>query len=330
MNVPIAPASLAERLTFDSDAHPRGERLARYRAVNAGGAEATEAGPEFRATVRRWRLDRAVLHERWLNDVIHEVDPARLGGLDHFMLTLVRAGRYEVDIGGGFAPVAPGAMVLLDMTRPMRSLAGDAHVVTTSLAREVVTTAAGPADDLHGLVLGEAEAGLLADFLVALVDRVDALPASSALAVTQVLAGLVGMALDQRKGRSSREPAADAERLARVRWMIEQRLAEPRFGPEKVIADTGLSRATLYRLFQPHGGLAAYLRKRRLDRVRVALSDPHERRSLAALAADSGFASESHCSRLFAAAFGVRPGEYRAARAEALRERLGYWFDELK
>ena len=49
---------------------------------------------------------------------------------------------------------------------------------------------------------------------------------------------------------------------------------------------------------------------------------------------DSGFLSESHCSRQFLTAFGVRPGEYRAeilgAREGADQRRVDYWLAELQ
>jgi AraC-like DNA-binding protein len=320
-----------ERLYFDSEALPGAQRLARYCDFNAGGATPVETGADFCAVIERWRLDRAVLHVRRLNDVAHEHDPAaNASGFDHFMLTLIESGEYEVDWSNGFAVIAPGTLILLDMTRPMRSRARNARLITMSIARELVTTA--DARELHGLVLAEADAGMLADFLVSLRNRVATLSPAAALAVTQVLAGLLVLALEQ---RGMGWHAGDLSSGASVRRLIERRLSDPEFGPEKLVVESGLSRATLYRLVDGEGGLGAHIRRRRLDRVRMALADPKDPRPFAAIARSAGFRSESQCSHVFLAEFGVRPGSYRAEAARAdssggADPRLGHWHSGLR
>jgi AraC family transcriptional regulator len=52
-----------------------------------------------------------------------------------------------------------------------------------------------------------------------------------------------------------------------------------------------------------------YLRSRRLDRAAALLTEG--KRALAQIAADSGFADQSHLSRHFRRAYGVTPGQYR-------------------
>jgi AraC-like DNA-binding protein len=328
-----------EHFSFDSDALPAGERFQHYREMNAGGAEAKEAGPHFRARVDRWRLDRAILHDRELNDVIHELDDGHgnAANFDHFTVTLIRSGRFDVDTGGGFVPIPPGSIYVIDMTRPMRSWARNAHTTTFSLARELTLATGADERLLHGLVLDRRRGALLADFMVSLVARVDDLPGDAIVSITQAFASLLAVGLDL---QVAEDPDAeigieDMARLQRVRRLIEQRLVDPLFGPDVAIGQSGLSRATVYRLFKPHGGLSAYIQKRRLDRVRVALSDVTNGRALPEIVQACGFLSESHCSRLFRSAFGVRPGHYRAelikARDAGLpEERLHYWHPELR
>lgn len=299
-----------EQLRFSSDALPPAERFERYRTLYAGGAAAAQMGPDFRAEVTGWRLDRAVLFHRELNDVGHARPVERLAsdGFDHFTLTLLLAGAMDVDAGWGWQALRVGEPLLLDMTQPASNRMRDARVVTVSLGRERVAAASSEVDQLHGLTLPAAQAGLLTDYLRSLVARVGDLPASCIPAATQPIGMLLAVALAA--GGDALQLPGHADR---VRQLIEARLSDPSFNANEAVVASGLSRATLYRLFRRHGGLANYLRRRRLDRVRTALADPLNRRPFADLAHAAGFASESHAARLFHDAFAIRARDFRAA-----------------
>ena len=58
--------------------------------------------------------------------------------------------------------------------------------------------------------------------------------------------------------------AARTAMFATARRYIEANLGQADLTPESVLAASQLSRPTLYRLFEPEGGLAAYIRNRRL------------------------------------------------------------------
>lgn len=63
-----------------------------------------------------------------------------------------------------------------------------------------------------------------------------------------------------------------------------------------------------------------YLLMRRLDSAREQIA---QRRPLAAVALDAGFADQAHFSRIFKATFGLTPARYRALRLPAQRADLG-------
>lgn len=330
--------ALLEGLSFDSESFPPASRFEQYRLANRGGADAYEVGPNFRAKVQRWRLERIVIHERWFNDVVHERIGARAAqdGVEHFMLTVVLSGGYEVDSGQGFKRVTPGHSILIDMAETMRSRAQNAHVITLSLPREMVEGARGDSGGLHGTVLASSDGGLLADLLRSIAARAPQLAMADVPGITRALTALLSVAFD--RWSQPRDPAegfdADEARFQRARQRIEQLLGHPQFGPAALVAQLGVSRATLYRLFKPYGGLQNYIQRRRLDRVRVALSRPENQRPFPLVAAEAGFASESHCSRLFLEVFGVRPGEYRAevageAPLAGTERRIDYWIRDL-
>lgn len=75
---------------------------------------------------------------------------------------------------------------------------------------------------------------------------------------------------------------------------------------------TGLSRYQVLRRFERAYGLPphAWLLRRRAERARVLIRDG---RTLAAAATETGFADQSHLTRVFARQFGFTPGAWRRA-----------------
>lgn len=117
--------------------------------------------------------------------------------------------------------------------------------------------------------------------------------------------------------RTARErPAAEApegltgdpDLLAAVQ-LIEARLLDPDLDAAVLVQALGLSRSSLYRAFQPVGGVNAWIRQRRLEHARDLLaSRTGPRPTVGEVAQICGFASDSHFSRAFRKAFGHSPG----------------------
>ena len=307
------------QLGFDSAAFAAAERLAAYRDLYSIGADVDRLGGRFAARMTGWRLDRALLYDRRLRGVGHVRDDRRVrrDAMAHVTLTLVVAGAFHADAGDGYRRVMPGELLLLDMTRPMRNRAPAAHIVTLSMTRDRIARLVRDPRRLHGRVIPKAQAVLLADHMRSLA-RNGAILSSQAAASTQAaLTPLAGVGLDLLGNALAIDPARErpahttAERIDRVRAYIEERLFEPALGPETVMARFALSRATLYRDFQPWGGLASYIRSRRLEVLGERLADRGETRSLADLADLLGFSTEARLSEAFLARFGMRPGAYR-------------------
>ncbi len=99
--------------------------------------------------------------------------------------------------------------------------------------------------------------------------------------------------------------------IARSRALIDDDPAVARSLAE-LAAVAGLGRFQFLRGFRRATGLTphAYLVQRRIDRARRLVS---EGEALAAAAAASGFADQSHMTRLFVRTYGLSPGAYRHA-----------------
>jgi AraC-like DNA-binding protein len=98
---------------------------------------------------------------------------------------------------------------------------------------------------------------------------------------------------------------------------IEHRLGDPELSPGTVAAAHHISLRYLHKLFEgEQTTVADWIRRRRLERSRRDLLDPALRdRPVSATAVRWGLTDPAHFSRLFRAAYGMPPGEYRAAHA---------------
>ncbi len=76
---------------------------------------------------------------------------------------------------------------------------------------------------------------------------------------------------------------------SRVRNYINSNLRNPDMSIDLICRAIGLSRATLYRLFEPEGGVARYVMQQRLQIVMKELSTQHHIRPLSEIATMSGF-----------------------------------------
>ncbi len=96
-------------------------------------------------------------------------------------------------------------------------------------------------------------------------------------------------------------------------------MADPNLTPNEIASDLQVSRATLYRLFAPGGGVMAYVQEQRLLAFCAALADPLEERALGRLSAEHGFSTPAYLSRSFRARFGVSPREWRSEQRDQAR-----------
>jgi AraC-like DNA-binding protein len=112
----------------------------------------------------------------------------------------------------------------------------------------------------------------------------------------------------------SLEPPSEARRTLRRMAMstIDAHLGQREMTPASIAAGLGISRSTLYALFEPEGGIESYVFARRLDRSFEAIvNDPARVAGIGEIAFAHGFKSEAHFSRAFLARFGVKPSEVR-------------------
>lgn len=108
----------------------------------------------------------------------------------------------------------------------------------------------------------------------------------------------------------------EAKKVRAERYFL-QHLRRERFDIDQVCAELGMSRATLYRLFQDDGGVRAYATRFKLDRLYRELEHtPAARGAVSRVSARYGFHDPSHFVRLFRRNFGTNPSDILGARVE--------------
>jgi AraC-like DNA-binding protein len=140
--------------------------------------------------------------------------------------------------------------------------------------------------------------------------------------VVAAMADRLDLALDAAPGRdlaresSSMSITRRRMLLRRIYEYIEQRLGDPGLSPGSIAAAHHISTRYLHKLFETEGcTVAAWIRRRRLDRCSRDLADPAQwNRPVNAIAVRWGFADDAHFNRLFRATYGVPPGRYRTMR----------------
>lgn len=116
----------------------------------------------------------------------------------------------------------------------------------------------------------------------------------------------------------------DVRRRARIAMkdlicqFIEQRLEDPDLGVNTVLKNFGVSRASLYRMFDEKGGVRQYISDRRLFRAVIDIADARKRRGSVSAAAEKwGFSSDPNFNRAVKRKFGVTPGKLVAPTTRA-------------
>ncbi|OZC81656.1 helix-turn-helix domain-containing protein [Rhodococcoides fascians] len=123
---------------------------------------------------------------------------------------------------------------------------------------------------------------------------------------------LVSAALDERAPHENQSPGSVI--LAGAQSFIEANLSDPGLNTAMVAAARHISPRYLQKLFESDGGVAAWIRSRRLECCRRDLEDPrHARDSIGTICARHGLVDSAHFSRVFKEAYGMSPRQARLA-----------------
>ena len=222
---------------------------------------------------------------------------AQISGQAH-----TRCGKRDLLLG-------PGDIVFYNHAQEYYSEVSEFRMMALMIARDQVPPLfLSPA--VHGAVLPAASAGaqLLFGTLETLFETADGLTLAEADAAVDAAFTMAGGALQAVLTRAGEQFSYGDPMMDKALAFIDRHITDPNLTPAGFEAHLAVSRSSLYRLFEPHGGVGAVVLRRRLDRsMKAMLTTVNSGLSLRKIAADYGFRGETHFSRAFRARFGITP-----------------------
>ncbi len=231
-------------------------------------------------------------------------------GQRQIMLMALVEGAVEGDADGKGFIFRAGDVAVFDYGRGYRSTTTDFDAIAVMSDRERLP-AVFNLPEAHGAVLpaATAAAGLLHRQALALYEFAGDLSLAEAAGALDGLFATAGAALIALlAGKRAASLGGDVALIEQALQVIDDSLQTSNLTPLRVAAALGWSRSTLYRVLEPLGGVGAVVRQRRLARAAQAVvAQAQGPLSARKLAAEHGFASESHFNRAFRARFGLTP-----------------------
>jgi AraC-like DNA-binding protein len=103
----------------------------------------------------------------------------------------------------------------------------------------------------------------------------------------------------------------DLPRMRHIRDIIDRNLGSWSLHTGRICKLAGVSRSSLYRMFEPYGGVVRYVQRQRLRRAHDLLADPTCVRKISLIANDYCFSDSSTFSRAFRQEFGYSPSDLK-------------------
>jgi AraC-like DNA-binding protein len=248
--------------------------------------------------------------------MLRTADHLREGTTDWITVQLHHTGGLMGAVGGATTlDLGPNQVAIVDLSEPITAWSRGGVSTWVGLPRHRVADADRLAavrtldrSSLRGRILDAAVRELWRRLPHARADETDELAGAIAETVNAALAADEFMPTDR-------------DLAVAMRDFVNVNLGDLDLDVDTLRATFHCSRATAYRLFEPQGGVAAYIRDQRLMRCFAELTRPAKLpRLVSEVATRWGFENPSHFNRLFKAKFGLPPSRLRTPVRDERRE----------
>lgn len=280
--------------------------------------EADFAG--FRGSVASTALGSVVLAEVAAGEVIVERTPRLIRADDPelYKFGLQVSGTCVIEQDSRQAHLHPGDLSVYDTSRPYSvSCSDDFRMTVAMFPRHLIRLPEGQMAGLCAVRLA-GDTGIAALVSPLMRGLATALTSGEAVIATHLgdaVVDLVTAAFAERLFLPPHldVPASHRGLVAETTSYIERHLPEPDLSTQSIARAHFVSARHLQKVFEEEGmSVSAFIRSRRLERCRRDLADPLLADiPVAVIGRRSGFPDAAHFSRLFRAAFGESPRDYR-------------------
>jgi len=248
-------------------------------------------GVPFAARVEFWRIGRFIVSSNASSPVrlVRTRSHARRDGLDHWVMRVSRRGVVRSRSGDVSYVSRPGDLLVERLSQCYDDDWSADEWIALIFPPGAFPDIDRTLETLSMQPMRTARSRLLADYLLALERRLPGMMRTDIDSVARATRAMVATLSGEERDVSRRPTVAARLRAEQV---IRANLASARLDAQRIAALAGVSRSTLYRLFEDEGGVAAHLRHLRLDKVHAAMMDPdNDSVPINVIAASAGF----HC-----------------------------------
>jgi AraC-like DNA-binding protein len=307
-------SSAIETLTFDTRGLPREHQFEAWRAYNSSVIDVSlsrDKRDAFAFEQQVWDLGSLVFTTSSMPGplVPRHWQHLRKDPLDHWCIVLPESRSYTTGQAAGSPQVH-----FRSLGRPFEGSAADSSVSTIFVPRDLLRPIAASLDAHPGTVSSNGLGSLFADFLVSVERRLPSMTAQEVPRLVEAITAMISACIAPTSDRiaEASEPLASTM-MERARQQIQQDLSSPTLNPQTLSRQLGISRSTLYSLFEPLHGVANYIQRQRLLAASKLLSDPDCRLSIQDVAQKFCFSDLSSFSRAFRRAIGSSPSDIKGA-----------------
>jgi AraC-like DNA-binding protein len=301
-------------LRLDAAQLPRRDWFEAWRAYNAGlfeifppGDGAASSAPQATA----WRVGGIVASTTACPALRFQRSGALIKrSQDRLLLRLYTRGSLRAVLDGEPLKMQPGEFHLFDVMRPFCGVSDAAANFSVAIPYGAVGYEPRRHASRFGLHAHSPAGRLLAAGLEALYAQAPCASADEGVKLAEGFAGLLNGVLFGANADDAVRSTVERHRAAAIVRYVDAHFADPAISAERVGHAVGASRATVYRVFAPAGGLKRAVLDRRLRAAVTELSQtPARRGAVAVTAARWGFDRPAWFARRCRERFGYRPSD---------------------
>ena len=247
--------------------------------------------------------------------------------IDQVFVVCYRSGHFAFETGDIKRRVAADAFVFFDLASEVAIEAPTVDNISLAVSRRRLEALFPVLDHSHGTVITPSP---LTRILLGMMENIiaigPAMTVTEARPIADAIIQLVAAALEAPLRQQAMTAGGNgAVSQIAIKAEIERSLTDPALGPQALLDRFGITRSTLYRLFEPSGGVAAYIAKRRLRLAFRRITDPAESGlRVSQLAFDLGFSHASAFTRAFGEFFGMSPKDAKALAVQPEEHELEF------
>lgn len=233
-------------------------------------------------------------------------------GTDQILIWVQVSGESDANYAGRPCKLRPGDVVILDYAREIFVTAPDFASYYVMIERKMVPPIfLEPAAHGTHFAAASGPGRILCRAVESLFQTMDTLTLAEANAALEALITMAAGMLESELARQTARASSGDPLLDKALAFIDGNLAKADLTPALLEKSMPLSRSSLYRLFEPLGGVRNAILQRRLERaMKALLNGTAAKPPLRAIARDHGFTSEEQYSRAFRARFGITPYQF--------------------